>query len=512
MIHPTKTHQQTGFVFGFLVYAAGALTASVASAEATLVSNAVKMHLEQSELRNLAKGFGEELALSAVTGHLPGPVNGNLGFAEVSAVAIKYSLNIVSASAKFNGSTGIASRFVAENLIIEIERLNLNAAGTIFCNNLRITSGTGMIPISMNLQPVVADKTLRLNPDQIHIDVNTSNFHADKPGTCKTPWGFNWLVKKITPWAVNAIQSKIATAVGERVSELIDEKTQQINQTLMTSFDLPFAIEGKAAVYANIVLTPDQVNITGTSADLTLTAEIEMSEDPVHQEPATGSTELRSNPFSPLSWVRISEDLLTSFLREANTNNLLSLTFNHTTIPSMGSVLDATALVYLIPDAATRFNGNEDVEIKLGKARDVRVIFEPNGPGGIPIIDFVLQQVPVEVNVDGESYFTTKNNVKFRFHANINEQTQTLALSLVDVDCDVREFAFNRTLYPKPMNRKFDSKAFVSYLHRFTNRPQRDVAVAGLSLPEIALGTYRFVWSGAQVNDKFLTIRTTVAK
>lgn len=482
-----------------------------ASAQSSVVADGVRIHLEQSDLQSLAKGIGEELATAPVTGELPGPVTGSLGFAEVSADGIQYSLAVVAAKAEFNGSTGIASHILAENLVIDIDRLTFNESGTFFCDNLRISSGPDQIPISMDLRPAVDDKVLKLNPDNIHIAISSGNFQSNKPRYCETPWGLGWLLEKIAPWVADSLRPDIAAAIAERITNLVNEQTNKINQTLTGRIDLPFVGVAGPAIITRVELSPNHIVISADAVELVMAAAISMNEAPASQNTEINAAQSPAQ-VPDLSWVGVSEELLTAIMEQANAHHLLSPTFSRSTMPSMSNVLSAKALMSLIPDAASRFNGTEDVEIKMGQARGVKTIFKPNGPGGIPIIDVILQKLPVEVVVDGETYFATENKVRFRFAASIDEASQRLELSLVSGDCDVSDFAFNEMLVPKPVNRKFDSTAFVSYLEKFTKKPQQNNSSALLPLPGIHFGTYKFSWSGSQIKDRYLVVSATLAK
>jgi hypothetical protein len=246
------------------------------------------------------------------------------------------------------------------------------------------------------------------------------------------------------------------------------------------------------------------------SLDISLGAEFSFGTDPQQTVSDRGDS-LQNKETRSSSWIGITDQFLNGAISAANAHGLFSPTLNEDTVPSMADLLHANAVQALAPDARRRFDGSEPIEIRFGKAPKISVIYNPNGPGGIPIIDMLVENIDIDIQVGGKPYLSTKNNIQFRFKAEMDKTSNRLSLKFVDAKSNVTGYKFDRDLNPRPRDRSFDRAKFTDYLKSFIQKSCKDPSTnSGFVLPSIEIGDYYFNWQGVRMLDQMLILETSI--
>jgi hypothetical protein len=519
MTRPGKRFLQ-GVLAAVLIAAGGPAQAE------THVDRAFRLHVSQNELKHLANAFGEEISKEPLTGSYGGTVSDDLGFARVTAEDITYETTVtridslISAAAPGTQESALATRVLLGTLQINIGTLTLSDSGMVRCHDLQIRAATPL-HLSMNLRPAVDDHVLYMNPENITIDGGANQFQAAEPAACQSPWGTSWLVQQIAPWIAGKLRAQLAVAVAGSVGQEIRRLTELAGSSASLRYTTPWQTSQPVAVTSSHQVLPSTVTLVdkGSQQDRVLTvdfnSDIAVSTDhdmghEIHSSEGEGNRPGGSVTWN--GWIGTSTDLITAELTEGVRADLFNITLNKQSAPPLGQILTARELARFIPDAATRFQGDEDVEVRISQAADVSVIFKPNGPGGIPIIDAVLQKVPVEIKVAGVPYFSTSSTMRFSYAPAADTADGQLVFHYTESDFTIETVRWNPDLVPPPANRTVTGNGFNGWLAGCTDGSRAKKARAfSIALPVIGIGSYRVHWLDAvSIRDGYLAVAAAV--
>lgn len=494
----------------------------------THVANGFRLHVGQEELKTLARAFGEEIGKKTIQGAYEQVASDDLGFTQVTAEGITFTATVARVDSLIGGHTdagqynaaqnsALATKVVLGSLQIAIDTLSLNDSGSIVCNDVTITA-VAPLDLTMDIVPLIEDHVLHMHPTNVEMDED-GQFRASQPSSCRTPWGFNWLVKQIAPWLAGKLRVRLATAVASEIVRAIDRQTALISEETSVRFALPWKTEPAPAFSASARIWPNTVAVQtkGLSSDRTLTLDFgtdlslvmgEKSDEP------KGEIKGQSGPALWDGWIGASEQLVTGVISEAVNADLLSVILSKQTAPGLHEKLSARELGRFIPDAATRFHGDEEVEIRLGQADAVSVIFKPNGPGGIPIIDAMLQHVPMDIKVDGIPYVSATSTMRYSYLTATDTAKGTLLFSFAESLHAVQHITWSADLYPRPNDHTVTTSGFNRWLADLAEESHAAKARPfGIALPDIRIGNYKVRWQAAvSVRDGYLAIPVSLTR
>ncbi len=483
---------------------------SCVASQSFAVEKALLVHWEEAELTSLARGIGQELAEEPVTGSLAAPLAGSIGGDLFIAKGLNFSVSVVETDAKFNGSTGILSKIQLNHLVINIGQIQFLNSPTKVCRNVSISTGSHILPLKVDVVPEVGDGQLILSSTNIVLSSGSSTFHADNLGPCSAGINADLFAKKLGHQAAQALKFAIAEGLAERATDTIASHLGSINQGLGSIFKLPFLQPNAPMLGASVQLVPEAVIVGPKSIDISLGAEFSFATE-THLETARQFLPMFQKQKRSSSWIGITDEFLNGAVIAANDQGIFSPTLNATTVPSMIDLLKANSVQSLAPDARQRFNGSEPVSIVFGKAPKISVIYQPNGPGGIPIIDMLLDNIDIQIAVGGRPYLSTVNTMQFRFTTEMDKESNKLSLKFFDAKSKVTAYKFSKDLYPRPRDRSFDRAGFTDYLKRFVAAHYVGPNLrSGLTLPSIEIGSYYVSWQRVRMIDQMLILETSI--
>jgi hypothetical protein len=480
------------------------------------VEKALHVHWEAAELTTLARAIGQELADEPVTGKSNATLSGQVGNERFIAKGLNFSVAVADTDAKFNGSTGILSKIQLTNFVISFDQIQFLKSPGKTCRGVSVSAGEHLLPLQLELMPSIKAGKLHLTSNKAAFAPNPQLFKVESLGNCGASGDIELLAKKLGLLATTALKNPIIESLSERAVDTIATHFSEINQSLNGAFSLPNLQTGNQSISANIQLVPEAVIVGPKSIDIILGAEFSLASDEAmfsrqdqqtaDQNPQTSNKRTRSN-----SWIGFTDQFLGGVVSAANDYGIFSPTLNAETVPTMSDLLKANSLQSLSPDARKRFNGDEPIAIRFGKAPKISAIYKPNGPGGIPIIDMLLTDINVDLDVAGKHYMSTTNSMQFRFSAGMDQVSNKLSLKLIDAKSKVSNYSFSKDLVPRPRDRSFDRSGFTNYLKSFVTTGCKDPeSNSGFTLPSIEIGSYYFSWQRVRMLDQMLILETSL--
>lgn len=487
-------------VFSSTLAVIAAMSWQVASAQ-TAVSKAMRLQLGANDLTHISRAIGNEIAHNEITGRVPLSY-GTLSFSQFEARDIKFKATVKGLETAARDGYLLSDVYLSQ-LEIRIGSLTFAAAPRARCRGFQI-SFAGTQPLQARLQVIPDREKVRIHANRAIFQVPGHQFRSNYPADCNTVWQTSTLVSAIGTWAADLLKNDILEHVVAELNSSIDGHLSQAGNGLITTILLPWQANGQQSVVASTDIHPrhalirrPRLNYAPLTVDLASVISVRSAPHPGAGQYKPRKDQAPNVPRNTASWFGVSRSYLAGVIRESYRQNLLSVAINKHTTPQLRDVLHARELARFVPDAANRFVGHEDVELRLGKAHSVSVIIKPQGPGGIPIIDAYLSKVPLEVYVDGKSYVQANTDVHFRYTARIDEEAGVLIFDLEDTDSKTGRVGFNPVLFPVPSNQSVRTGAFNQWIDGFaTNKSfgNNGIEAITISLPSVTLGSQHIEW------------------
>jgi hypothetical protein len=205
--------------------------------------------------------------------------------------------------------------------------------------------------------------------------------------------------------------------------------------------------------------------------------------------------------------------LVETALNEANAQGLFTARISAASAPAAKDLLVARNLAPFLPDAAARFAPLDPVALQLRGAESVKVVINPCGPGGIPIIEIILTGLQVGIEVGDQPYYDATLGMHLVFEAGLRAPDRQLTLGIVHLGTELQAGGFAPELVPAPVDSRFQAPPFAAFMHRVTDGLGASAGrILAVDLPGVSIGGRTLSFLGSSVRDDYVTLDARVIK
>lgn len=492
-----------------LVGAAFALSTAT-PARAAAVPDAMVLRLEAADLSAMAEGLRERF--------FDGPIEGRtderfeqdywLSAFGVEGLSYRFEIERIHLTPR---QGRLHAEIQLQNLEINVERVFFNSSGSLFCRNMPLSSAGATIPVSADLEPRATDRTLAVDASNVRVGLWRGNYQPGEPAECRTFWGFNWLLRRVMPLAAQLLRPALELKIERRLEAAARDAASALGDVLTAEITLPFDRDPVPSFNATVGLWPSSVSITPAHVQLAFGADVEISRSPPPKaRPADDARLARLTHLLP-SYLGVSRRLLEATLREANAQGLFHARIGGASMPEPSDLLVAASLAPFLPDAATRFRREDRVALAMSGARNISVVVLPCGPGGIPIIDVVVDDLAVGIEVESRPYYDMRLGMRLSFAAGVRTSDQKLVFGIEHVTTEFRSGAFAPGLAPAPADARFLAEPFDDFMGRIDERLSAGAGrILEVTMPEVAFGSRRLAFIGSSAREDYVTLDARV--
>ena len=499
--------------WSFPTYAAILNAPESGSSEKTLVpaETALVLRVQTDDLRSVIKGVGHQLGQAHITGRYEGPIFGEhpLGPLGVHGVSYSFDLRMLDVTPA-NGY--IALSISIENLKVMIDRVTFNQAETRWCANVPLSSYAGAIHVSADATVIVQDRYVDLGVSGQHIGLSASNFHVGAPEFCHAFSGFNWLIRRMTPWFANLIRDRVRESITGAIIDAARRTVRSLNDVLQVSITLPFAAKPAPAFYATVTIWPAHFEVQSGVVSFSMGADVHVDPDALQIPEGTTTDDdygvRKSESITSVpTYAGIKREFLSAVLNEANKKGLFKFRVDASEAPEAADLLTTDVLANIIPDAKQRFLPGTELTLVAQGAETTHVTIEPQGPGGLPILTVQLKNLALGIEVAGSPYYKLLVNLDVLLHAGYDRSGRELALGLQGVQVLTREHEFDAQISPRPSDQQFDNEQFAQLIKNISSTLEaRSRRLIAIGLPSFDIAWMRLDFLGSQLREDAVTL------
>lgn len=468
--------------------------------------DALIVSLEHGDLGRFAQGLVEGPLKAPMTGRYEERISQEYWFATVGVQGIAYSFRI--ADLRLVPRDGhLHADVQISDLNVNVEWLTFNESGSRFCQNVPIWSGQSHIPAWGDVHVGASGRRVAVETSGVGIGLGGDNFVFGEPAYCDTIWGFNWLVRYLVPWIGGLARDRIAEGVAEAAAKAAREVGQDLDQMLSINITWPFDIEPAPAFYATVGIWPHKIETTPDRFKVVMGADLDLDPDTAERPALPQAKPRRFASLFDTSFLGLGRPLLAMVLQEANEKGLFNLTLSQTSAPKAQDLLKAHTLAPILPDAATRFAPDTPISLELANAARTAVSLEPMGPGGFPIIDMLIEGLPLRIDAAGAPYYHATLDLNLRFAFGYDAPNRRLVLSFQSFDARYAGGRFADGLSPAPTDTRTDLTAFTALVRQIEGRLVGGAgSMFSLEVPDLALGERTLRLWGSSVREDYVTL------
>lgn len=484
-------------------------------ARAADVPDAVAVSLEAADLAGLAAGIKNEFFAHPIEGRTDERYEQSYWLSTFGIEGLSYRVAVDRITlAPRNGRLHAA--VTLRDLEVNVDRIFFNTSGSLYCSDMPLSSAGGTIPVSAELVPHAEGRALDVQASAVHVGLTAGNYEPGEPAACQVVPGLNWLLRKTLPLVAELLRPALEQTIEHRIEAEARTLASSLTDVLTAEITLPFAVAPAPAFNATIGLWPSAVAVTAERFQLKFGATVAF--DPDRKRPARDGTRADSSAFLRLarrlpSYLGLSRRLIETTLNEANRQGLFAVRINNETIPAASNLMTARGIAPFLPDAEDRFDPLDLVTLRLRGAEEVGVVLNPCGPGGIPIIDVILDDLAVTVEVNGRPYYGLKLAMRLAFEAGLRASDHQLVLGITHLTTSFKSGAFDAGLDPVPADPSFNARSFGLFMRQVDEQlrggPGRLLQVG---LPDVHFGASTLEFVGSSVRDDYVTLDARVVQ
>lgn len=480
-------------------------------------SESLLLRVRHTDLRSLMQGWIKKLISQPIRGHYKSPIYTDHRFGQLGVHGVAYEFQIASIDvAPAKGS--LKFYFELKNLNIKLDRITFDKKERRWCSDLPITSGKGIIPLSADATLVVQDYAIDLDVSNQHIGLTRDNFFIGKPSRCHALPGFNWLLRRLTPWFAKIVRDRIKENISISVVDGARRTVQSLNDFLQINITLPFAADPVPAFYATVRVWPANFVVESDVIRFGMGADIYFDPDFWRIRP---DASLHARKLAPLArpalddkladgsptYAGIKRSLLAAILNEANTKGLFRFRTDAQAWPQIAEFLSIPALAQILPDAQRRFSAQTAVSLVAHGAKSTDVRIDPLGPGGLPILLLKLKDFQLSVQAAGQAYYELLLDLDVALEAGYNRERHELVFGLSGINAHISQHQFADELSPPILDTRFLRTGFEQLMTRINSKiAENSTRIMGIHLPDLVLGDRRLEFLGSQLREDSVTL------
>lgn len=469
------------------------------------------LRLQAHDLRALIKGLEQGFRRNPIQGRYDEPIFSEHPLGTLGVHGLHYSFRIAALDVLPAGGY-LAATLRLEDVQVMVDRVTFDEEQTRWCTKLPLSSAGGAIPAYADATVVVDDRLVDLNVTRQGVGLDASNFRIGRPDHCEAVWGFNWLIRRVTPWLAGVIRDRIKESIAEAVVDVARRAVQSLNDMLQITITLPFSAKPAPDFYATVSVWPaafevdhDRVSF-GMGADVVVDPDFLPRATAVRQLPSESWRQALGSALMP-TYAAVRRAFLSSVLGEANRKGLLRFRVDPRRVPAAAVYLTTATIAGIIPDAAVRFAPDAAFALVAGGAATTGIRLEPQGPGGLPILVFELRGLRVDIEAAGRPYYELMVDLDVALQAGYDAATRQLTLGTTSVTAVARRHAFAAGLEPAPADANFDEEQFAQVIQRLSAIfEQESGRLIGIGVPDVVVGDRRLEFLGSELREDAVTV------
>lgn len=283
--------------------------------------HAFGLNVAAGDAETLRVALDEILKDRILAGSVPGPFETKWTFGMFRIRNISYSFDSSVPELALTDS-GIKLTARLRHFTGSVGRIDLNAAGTRYCENIPASSLSKDIDVEITLNgDVDNDGNFRLRVVSSHVTLDKKNFKIAKAGKCSALWGFNWAIRRALPKIAQHYQNLISEKLGVAIAKRLEDTGIQYSPYLFMNITLPVNHQPIKPFYARLSLMPQDITIQKSHFSAWFGSDIEF--DPDFD---AGLLQIEPSPDWPLSrsHIAISWEFLDAMFKEANVKGLVA--------------------------------------------------------------------------------------------------------------------------------------------------------------------------------------------
>jgi hypothetical protein len=400
---------------------------------------------------------------------------------------------------------------------IKADKVFFNETESLYCSGMPFDATSRPVPVGGEISAATNGGHLQLAFSGVQVALDGRSFEPGQPDSCHTVPGLDWLVRRVVPVATRLMRASLEQTLARRIEQALAKLPTDLTDALTAEITLPFDLQPAPKFYATFKIWPDALTITPERLNFTLGAAVTFDPDQparkVRRRPAilAAAEGLRAD-----SYFGISRGLIETTLNSANQAGLFKVRIDGDTLAPAANILLASKLSAFLPDAATRFDQLAPVGLRLKGASGIGAKVLPCGPGGIPIIEIIVNGLDVGVEVAGQPYYDMRVRMHLKLAAGLKGDDQRVVLEIAHLATALVDGGFVPGLTPAPVDSSFDRNAFAGFIHEID---QRLTAGAGkllsVALPDVQIGDRILDFVGSSTReDEYVTLdaQTRVAQ
>jgi hypothetical protein len=469
------------------------------------------LRLQAHDLRALIKGLEQGFRSNPIDGRYDESIFSVHPLGTLGVHGIRYSFRIAALDV-LPADGYLAAALRLEDVQVTVDRVTFDEAQTRWCSNLPLSSAGGAIPAYADATVVVEDRFVDLDVTRQGVGLDASNFRIGRPDHCEALWGFNWLIRRLTPWLAGVIRERIKESIAKAIVDVARQSVQSLNDMLQITITLPFSPKPAPDFYATVSVWPATFEVQRDRVSFGMGADVVVDPDFLpraavarQRAPDDGWQELDGAPTPTYAAVR--RAFLSSVLGEANRKGLLRFRIDPRRVPAAADFLTTATIADMLPDAATRFPPDTALALVAGGAAATGIRLEPQGPGGLPILVFELRGLRLDLEAAGRPYFELKVDLDVALRAGYDAATRQLTLGMTSVTAVARRHAFATGLQPAPADAGFEETRFAQLIERLSAILERETGhLIGISVPDVVVGDRRLEFLGSELREDAVTV------
>ena len=254
-------------------------------------------------------------------GSIPGPFETKWTFGMFRIKDVSYSFESSIPQLTLTDS-GIALTARLHNFHGQVGRIDLNKAGSRYCENIPASSTSKDIDVNITFNgDIDKDGNFHLHVTSSQVALDRKNFKIAKADKCNALWGFDWIIKRALPKVAQSFQRVISEKLSTAIAKKLEDTGVQYSPYLSMSITLPVNQAPIKPFYAQLSIMPQDIVINKSHFSAWFGSDIEfdpdLEADLLQLDGAQDWPQAKSH-------VAIAWEFLDAIFKEANTKGLIA--------------------------------------------------------------------------------------------------------------------------------------------------------------------------------------------
>ena len=501
-------------------------TASVPFVSALDIPNAASVRLGNNMLHNIGHALPRMVNTEQISGKLPdNKINTStpLGPMSVRFVDLSYTGNLSRTKIKTRQDGKITIRLRARNVKFTINRTYVTGSrNSATCGPIRIQMGHRYnLAINCVVRPVVQNKQLKLELEEIDFHIPSDNWHVSSPAWIQTrgPLLTRERVSSSLRRGFYRDRSRIESQVKKALPEILDRLTntlplERAEEVLGHLWPMPVYAPRVKAWPSSVAVDEHGVTLNLGLSVASLNAQQEKAGPQILRLPE----DIPFQQTSPDFQLSFAPSLLEPLSRQVVDAGVARILVVDSPLKSLLPLADATALSMIVPDLNSRPDVTVRSEIIMNKP--CRLHSDEKTPHGI---ELELPNITCQVSIPSEStdtqwtdYLSVQFSIRQKAQVRLDHSTpSTRAISLNWTEnANISVSADFAPGYPTTVS-QIDTEALKNIVAEAWNEWITDGPLAKASIEDFRLGPDRLraenaIWRGHRITVTFVPATTEI--